>query len=57
MELKSKTEWTIWSVAPVSMIQSILSKANLFTTSVVKIVEFRTVMDEEQKALPEKLLR
>ena len=40
-----------------SMIQSILSKADLFTTSAMKIVEFGTVMDEEQKALLEKLLR
>ena len=57
MELKTKTEWIIWSVALMSMIQSILSKADLFTTSAMKIVEFGTVMDEEQKALLEKLLR
>jgi len=44
-------------VALVLMIQSSLSKADLFTTSAVKIVEFGTVMDEEQKTLPEKLLR
>ena len=47
----------IWSVAAVSMIQSILSKVGIFTISAMKIVEFGTVMDEEQKALPKKLLR
>ena len=47
----------IWSVAAVSMIQSILSKVGIFTISAMKIVEFGIVMDEEQKALPKKLMR
>ena len=57
MEQKTKTKWTIWSVAAVSMIQSILSKVGIFTISAMKIVEFGIVMDEEQKALPKKLMR
>lgn len=57
MELKTEMEWTIWSVAPVSMIQLVLWNADLFTTLVVKIVEFGIEMVKEQKALPEKLFR
>ena len=47
----------MWLVALVSIIQFVLSKADLFTTPAVKIVKFGTIMDEEQKNLLEKLLR
>ena len=44
-------------MAPVSMIQFVFAKADLFTTLAVKIVEFGIKKDDEQKALLEKLLR
>ncbi|KAM4121627.1 hypothetical protein ACB094_01G020100 [Castanea mollissima] len=52
IEVKQETECTIWSVAPVSMIQSVDENISLLTSFAEKIECLKLELKDKPKAIP-----